>query len=176
MTAWGWGLTSPHSANRKQARSIINNSDCYSTLCSPPPSPRAISTYPTISVLQTDSLHCAASTDLYGLCDPEAISVTLHKDQSFFLSTVSSTLPKSLACLCTNGWNQSLLQDIQPEQHNKMHFCLPQSVNSDPAWSRNCSFAEKIKQCRIKLGWSLLKTVLWDMARLPALQWHIMLV
>lgn len=29
ITARGWGLTSPYSANRKQARRIINNSDCY---------------------------------------------------------------------------------------------------------------------------------------------------
>lgn len=27
----GWGLTSPHSANRKQASMTINNSDCYLT-------------------------------------------------------------------------------------------------------------------------------------------------
>lgn len=31
ITAWGWGLTSPHSANRKRASTIINNSDCYLT-------------------------------------------------------------------------------------------------------------------------------------------------
>lgn len=27
ITAWGWGPNNPHSANRKQASRIINNSD-----------------------------------------------------------------------------------------------------------------------------------------------------
>lgn len=31
ITAWGWDLTSPHSANGKQASRIINNSDCCLT-------------------------------------------------------------------------------------------------------------------------------------------------
>lgn len=34
ITAWGWGLTSPHSANRKPASKIINNSVCYLTQAS----------------------------------------------------------------------------------------------------------------------------------------------